>query len=293
MLHLALGKKFLTLDCRAGNVIAHIVEATEQPDLESCYQSQVEAALEFACGIDNFNDLVDPRCLYNHCLGPKASRYMLRKILREEKTIDTKKRKLNKEKGETTTSPIICTVPFSPTPSLEMVTFSPPTTHSKGKSKIGKTDKELKELSSIPSHKLVVVANNKVESMEAESSRLRKDLIEAMSEATKAKGKVKELNEALKMEKLLIAQKDEEIRVALLQTDKYYRGFELLRKWMVKHHSHAMDFSNLDFEAIDTNVLPDEAKEQEEATVAAVEGNGATEGRLADEGHVNDVVTAP
>lgn len=65
-----------------------------------------------------------------------------------------------------------------------------------------------------------MVANNKVESMEAESSRLRKDLIEAMSEATKAKGKVKELNEALKVEKLLIAQKDEEIRVALLQTDK-------------------------------------------------------------------------
>lgn len=54
-----------------------------------------------------------------------------------------------------------------------------------------------------------------------------------------------------------------------------------------------MDFSNLDFEAIDTNVLPDETKEQEEATVAAVEGNGATEGKLADEGHVNDVVTAP
>ena len=26
MLHLALGKKFLTLDCRVGDVIAHIVE---------------------------------------------------------------------------------------------------------------------------------------------------------------------------------------------------------------------------------------------------------------------------
>ena len=47
--------------------------------------------------------------------------------------------------------------------------------------------------------------------MKAKSSRLRKDLIEAMDEATKAKGKVKEHNEALKVEKLLVAQKDDEI----------------------------------------------------------------------------------
>ena len=57
----------------------------------------------------------------------------------------------------------------------------------------------------------MVVANSKVESMKAKSSRLRKDLIKAMDEATKAKGKVKELNEALKVEKLLAAQKDDEI----------------------------------------------------------------------------------
>ena len=62
----------------------------------------------------------------------------------------------------------------------------------------------------------VVVANSKVKSVEAESSRLRKDLIEAMDEATKAKGKVKELNEALKVEKLLVAKKDDEIQAALL-----------------------------------------------------------------------------
>ena len=57
----------------------------------------------------------------------------------------------------------------------------------------------------------VVVANSKVESMKAKSSRLQKDLIKAMDEATKAKGKVKELNEALKVEKLLAAKKDDEI----------------------------------------------------------------------------------
>ena len=85
--------------------------------------------------------------------------------------VETKKRKLNEEKGETTISPSVHTVP-SPTPSLEMMTFTPPTTRSKGKSKIGKsiwedpatalgrahnviTDEELKGLSSILSHELV------------------------------------------------------------------------------------------------------------------------------------------
>lgn len=51
----------------------------------------------------------------------------------------------------------------------------------------------------------VVVTSSKVESVEAESSRLRKDMIEAIDEAAKTKGKVKELNEALKVEKLLVA----------------------------------------------------------------------------------------
>lgn len=57
----------------------------------------------------------------------------------------------------------------------------------------------------------VLVPNPKVEYVEDESSRLRKDLIKAIDNATKAKGKIKELNEALKVEKLLIAYKDDEI----------------------------------------------------------------------------------
>ena len=66
----------------------------------------------------------------------------------------------------------------------------------------------------------VVVANSKVDVVEAESSRLRKDLIEAMDQLTKAKDKVKELKEALKVEKKLVIQKDEEVQAALLRTDK-------------------------------------------------------------------------
>lgn len=63
--------------------------ASERPDLESHYQSPVETALEFAHGIDDFNNLVDPHHLYNHCLGPEPSKYVLRKILQEEKSTYT------------------------------------------------------------------------------------------------------------------------------------------------------------------------------------------------------------
>ena len=57
----------------------------------------------------------------------------------------------------------------------------------------------------------VVVANSKVDSVEAESSRLRKDLIEAIDQSTKVKEKAKEMKEALKVEKKLVIQKDKEV----------------------------------------------------------------------------------
>ena len=44
------------------------------------------------------------------------------------------------------------------------------------------------------------MANSKVDSIKAESLKLRKDLIEAMDQSTKAKEKVKELKEALNVE---------------------------------------------------------------------------------------------
>ena len=65
-----------------------------------------------------------------------------------------------------------------------------------------------------------MVANSKVDFVEAESSRLRKVLIEAMDQSTKAIEKVKELKEALKVEKKLVIQKDEEDQAALLRMDK-------------------------------------------------------------------------
>ena len=135
------------------------------------------------------------------------------------------------------------------------------------------------------------MANSKIESIEAENSKLRKDLIKAMDEANKAREKVKELSEELKVEKMLVIQKDEEVQATLLRIDserekviqnfkksdhfsdlqfiQYYKGFELLCRWMMKYHNQAVDFSNLDFEAIDTEILADEAREQEAATAIA------------------------
>lgn len=86
-------------------------------------------------------------------------------------TPGSKKRKLDKGKDETPTSLSLFRTPSSSTPSLEMMTFSPPTTRSKGKIKVGKsvwddpaialgrahnvvTDDKLRGLSYILSHEL-------------------------------------------------------------------------------------------------------------------------------------------
>ena len=159
------------------------------------------------------------------------------------------------------------------------------------------------------------MANSKIESLKAESSKLMKDLIEAMDIANKAKEKFKELSEELRVEKMPIVQKDEEIQAALLRIDskrekiiqkfmksehfsylqfiQYYKGFEHLRRWAMKHHNQAVDFSNLDFETIDMEVLVDEAREQEEATTVASGGEDAPDVGRADKGQGDDAIAPP
>ena len=84
-------------------------------------------------------------------------------------TPGSKKRKLDEGKDETPAPLSFFGTSSSSTPSLEMVTFTPPTTHSKGKGKVGNSvwedpttalgkahnviiDDEIKGLSSAPSH---------------------------------------------------------------------------------------------------------------------------------------------
>ena len=86
----------------------------------------------------------------------------------------------------------------------------------------------------------VVVANSKVESLESKSSKLRKDLIETMDQVMKAKEKVKELKDVLKVEKRLVIQKDEEVQAALLKTDEEHE--KVIAKFLEFDH-----FSDLQF----------------------------------------------
>ena len=46
----------------------------------------MEAAIEYVKTIDDFDDLVDPRTLACHCLGPEPSTYILRANEIEEKS---------------------------------------------------------------------------------------------------------------------------------------------------------------------------------------------------------------
>ena len=63
------------------------------------------------------------------------------------------------------------------------------------------------------------MATSKAESVEVECSQLKKDLIAVMNERNDAKQKIKELTEALRVDKALFVQKDKEIQAALLKTD--------------------------------------------------------------------------
>ena len=46
----------------------------------------VRIATEYASTIDDFDDLVDPKTLARHCLGPEPSHYVLRAISHVEKS---------------------------------------------------------------------------------------------------------------------------------------------------------------------------------------------------------------
>ncbi|KAL0015227.1 hypothetical protein SO802_002296 [Lithocarpus litseifolius] len=256
----------------------------DSPLLEEHYQGRIKAALEFALTVDDFDELVDPRYLYECCLGHEPSVYVLSKISQGEK----RKAKIGKS-----------------------VWDDPATTLRQAHNVI--TDDELKGLSSIPSHELVlgeslhlttnylsneekvVVANSKVDSVKAESSRLRKDLIEAMDQLTKAKEKKdKEVQAAF----LRTDEEREKVITRLLKSDRfsdlqfeqYFKDFELLRHWMMKHHSHVADFVNLDFEAIDTEILADEVNEKKGETTAKTtevfEEEGTVTGGANDEAQI-------
>ena len=57
----------------------------ERPDLESKFDEWVQAEVKYARTIEDFNELIDPRTLARHCLGPEPSLYVISALDREEK----------------------------------------------------------------------------------------------------------------------------------------------------------------------------------------------------------------
>ena len=57
----------------------------EHPELESGFDERVQAAVKYAWTIEDFNELIDPRTLARHCLGPEPSLYVLSTLDWEEK----------------------------------------------------------------------------------------------------------------------------------------------------------------------------------------------------------------
>ena len=111
-----------------------------------------------------------------------------------------------------------------------------------------------------------------MEALEAESSTLKQKLIDSMGEATTLKKKVKTLSDELRTERQLTLEKDEQLlgakeklktiavrSVEAFQTTNeyntvlfswYFKGFELLKRYLVKHPSE-VDLGKLGLEEVD------------------------------------------
>ena len=123
---------------------------------------------------------------------------------------------------------------------------------------------------------------SRMEALEAENSKLKKDLIVAMDEANTIKEKAKTLSDDLRAEQQLTLKKDEQLLTAkkklktiaakavevFQQTEEYntvlfswyFKGFELLRRYFVKHPT-GVDLENLDLEEVDKEMAANEASQ--------------------------------
>lgn len=137
-----------------------------------------------------------------------------------------------------------------------------------------------------------IVATSKVEALEAEASRLQRDLVVAMDAHNTSKEQIKALAKQLDSKKLLVKQKDDLLALAgqrmkaivakaihaFQTTDEYktilfqwyFKGFELLKRYLIKH-SPGTDLEELDFEAVDREILADKTAQAAQSTVATDE----------------------
>ena len=142
-------------------------------------------------------------------------------------------------------------------------------------------------------------ARSHASSLEAENSKLRKELIVAKDDANQAKEKLDEL----RVERELTKENDEQIAAArekakglaakavegFQQTDEYntvlfnwyFKGFELLRRYFIKHPS-GVDLEKLDLEEVDKEMAANEAAQSSAAETNAPENAPESGGAAAD-----------
>ena len=123
-------------------------------------------------------------------------------------------------------------------------------------------------------------ARSHASSLEAENSKLKKELIVAMNNANLAKEELRTSTEALRVERELTKEKDEQLAVARERAkgltakaiegfqktkeyntvlfSRYFKGFELLRRYFIKH-PFGVDLEKLDLEEVDKEIAANEA----------------------------------
>ena len=138
----------------------------------------------------------------------------------------------------------------------------------------------LRESLHLTSEAKVKSARSHVTTLEAENSKLKKELIVAMNEANLVKEKLKTLTNKLRVEQELTLEKDKQLATAkekikgiaakavegFQQTKEYntvlfswyFKGFELLRRFFIKHPS-GVDLEKLDLGEVDKEMAADEA----------------------------------
>ena len=126
----------------------------------------------------------------------------------------------------------------------------------------------------------VASLTSKMEALEGENSTLKKKLIESMHEVNTLKESSKTLADDLRAERQLTLEKNDQLLAvkeklktiaarfveAFQQTDEYntvlfnwyFKGFELLRCYLVKHPT-GVDLQSLDPEVVDQEMAIDEA----------------------------------
>ena len=135
-----------------------------------------------------------------------------------------------------------------------------------------------------------VMANSKVEVLEAKVLRLRKDLIAAIDALSTSEEQIEVLTKQLESERQSVKQKDElfattaqRMKVAVAKafiafqtTDEYntilfqwyFKGFKILRRYLIKHDL-GTNLEELDFEAIDKEIEEDEAAQASAQTATS------------------------